>query len=848
MVGIVIVSHSAKLAEGVIELASQMSGPEVKLRAAGGVDFDPDMLGTDPMKVMAAIEEVYSDDGVLVLMDLGSAVLNAEMALEFLPEEQRSKIVLCEAPIVEGAVAAAVQAKLGSTLEQVAAEARNALGAKIANLGEAAGMEMPPENLADSSKSFLQSLHLESAQLRLTVANPLGLHARPVARFVQVVGRFPETEVQVTNLTSGRGPANARSINALATLGVRQNHEILIELSGAQAQAALSEIQRLADDNFGDDAQLHPIRDSVVASASQLEISNGSPLIIGTPVSSGIAIGNAQLLRKTLPPVVMRTIADPESEWRRFGSALNKTRSQIQLSRTHALRNANPHTAEIFDAHLLFLEDETLLGPTRSAIIERWINAESAWQTIIQETGGHYRRLEDEYLRARVADIEDVGRQVLVNLMGIDPQPMFPNEPGILLTEDLSPSETIQLNPRIVLGIATVAGGATSHSAILARSLGIPAVVGLGRSILEVEEGTPLVLDGSSGQIWIAPGDGLIASYRSRSERETREKQGMLAASAHPAHTLDGRQVEIAANVGGTADARAAVKAGAEAAGLFRTEMLFLDRRSAPSEEEQMLVYQATAEAMDKRTVIVRTLDAGGDKPIPYLNISREENPFLGYRAIRLCLDRPDLFKTQLRAIVRVAANHPIKIMFPMIATISEYRQAVALLAEASNEVRARGIAVPERIETGIMVEVPSTAVMAAQFAAEVDFFSIGTNDLTQYTLAAERGNPRLANLADALHPAVLKLIHNVVEAAHAHGKWVGVCGEAGGDPAAVPILVGLGVDELSMSAPAIPRAKQIIRQLDYAQLQQQVLSLLDLDSAEAVRKRAGELFDFSIV
>ena len=398
------------------------------------------------------------------------------------------------------------------------------------------------------------------------------------------------------------------------------------------------------------------------------------------------------------------------------------------------------------------------------------------------------------------------------------------------------------------MGIATVAGGATSHSAILARSLGIPAVAGLGRSILEIEEGTPLVLDGSSGQLWITPDDGLIASYRSRSEREKREKQGMLAASVNPAHTLDGRHIEIAANVGGTADARAAVKAGAEAAGLFRTEMLFLDRHTAPSEEEQVLVYQATAEAMDKRTLIIRTLDAGGDKPIPYLNIGKEENPFLGYRAIRLCLDRPDLFKTQLRAIVRVAAHHPIKIMFPMIATISEYRQAVALLTEASNEVRARGIAVSERIETGIMVEVPSTAVMAAQFAAEVDFFSIGTNDLTQYTLAAERGNPRLANLADALHPAVLKLIHNVVEAAHAHGKWVGVCGEAGGDPAAVPILVGLGVDELSMSAPAIPRAKQIIRQLNYAELQLQVSSLLNLDSAEAVRKRGGELFNLSIV
>ena len=847
MVGIVIVSHSAKLAEGVVQLASQMSGPEVKLRAAGGVDFDADTLGTDPMKILLAIEAVYSKDGVLVLMDLGSAVLNSEMALDFLALDQRKNVVMCEAPIVEGAVAAAVQARLGSSLEQVAAEARNSLGVKIANLGESAGIPADPKNQSGESKSFLQSLRLESAQLRLTVHNPLGLHARPVARFVQTVSRFPETDVQVTNVTTNRGPANARSINALATLGVRQGHEILITLSGAQSQAALNEIQRLADDNFGDHELTHPMRANVVPTPSQIEIRNGSPLIIGTPVSAGIAVAPAQLLRKSLPPVVMRTVSNPEAEWQRFKDALTKTRQQILQSRDYALRNANPYTAEIFDAHILFLEDEALIGPTRSAIMERWINAEAAWQAVVREMTSQYRGLEDDYLSARVIDIEDVARQVLINLMGVDTQPIMPTEAGILVTEELSPSETARLNPKMVKGIATAAGGATSHSVILARSLGIPAVAGLGRSILGIDEGTKLILDGSTGQLWINPDEELITSYRNRAERETSEKKLMLTASLKPALTLDSHRIEVAANIGGTADARAANKVGAEAAGLFHTEFLFLDRQIAPNEEEQFLVYNATAEALGGRPLVIRTLDAGGDKPIPYLDIGHEENPYLGYRAIRLCLDRPDLFKIQLNAIVRVAATHPLKVMFPMIATINEWRRARALLAESINDVRSRGLPVPKRIETGIMVEVPSTAVLADQFATEVDFFSIGTNDLTQYTLAAERGNPRVANLSDALHPSILRLINMVVEAAHKRGKWVGVCGEAGGDPVAVPILVGLGVDELSMGASAIPRAKQIIRQLTYANLKQKVLPLLALESADAVRKAAGEMFNLSI-
>jgi phosphocarrier protein FPr len=358
----------------------------------------------------------------------------------------------------------------------------------------------------------------------------------------------------------------------------------------------------------------------------------------------------------------------------------------------------------------------------------------------------------------------------------------------------------------------------------------------VGPDLLSLAEGTPLLIDGSTGQVWPQPEASLAAEYSRRAVAEQAAKAAALAASAAPAVTRDGRRIEVAANIGSVADAQAAVAAGAEGAGLFRTEFLVLDRRAAPDEDEQYGIYRAVAAGLAGRPVIIRTLDAGGDKPLPYLDLGQEANPFLGWRAIRVCLDRPDFFKTQLRAIVRTAVEFPVRVMFPMIATLTEWRAARALLAEAQAEVAARAQAVPARIETGIMIEIPSAAVRAAQFAAEVDFFSIGTNDLTQYVMAAERGNPRVAALADAFHPAVLELIGKVAEAAHAHGKWAGVCGEMAGDPEAVPLLVGLGIDELSMSPPAIPRAKQIIREADYAALRAAAQRALAAESGAEVR------------
>ncbi len=830
MIGLVIVSHSAKLAEGVAELARGMAGPDVLLAATGGLALPGNPLGTDTGLVLQAIEQVYSDDGVLVLMDLGSAVLSAEMALEQLPPERRARVILCEAPLVEGALAAAVQARLGGSLEQVIAEARGALASKIIHLG-------PPSQPSATSAGELTPTAAPAHQLRLTVANRLGLHARPAARFVQTAGRFAEADLRVLNLTTGRGPVSARSINAVTTLGIRQGHEIQITASGSNAEAALAALRVLAENNFGD----APEREEPSQPESDQQKQGAvlpSSFIQGLPASPGIALGPARLFRAAAPDIPTHTIADPQAEWESLTAALEKTRAQIWATRDAVARRVDAYAAAIFEAHLLFLDDEALRAPARAAIFDERLNAAAAWHRAVESVAADYRALDDDYLRARAADVSDVGRQTILNLLakrGPDSAPAL-NEPGILIADDLAPADTVRLDPKLVLGICTAFGGPTSHSAILARAFGIPAIAGLGEAILDIADGTLLIMDGGNGQVWPAPDPELTAEYSRRAEAARLAQAEAQAASAHPAVTRDGRRIEVAANIGSVADARAAGAAGAEGVGLFRTEFLFLDRQTAPDEEEQFNVYRAAAEALGGRPVIIRTLDVGGDKPLPYLDLGREANPFLGWRAIRMCLAQPEFFKVQLRAILRAAAHFPIKIMFPMIATLAEWRAARSLLVEARDEVERASHPVPERIEIGIMVEIPAAALQAAHFAAEVDFFSIGTNDLTQYTLAAERGNPRVASLADAFQPAVLELIHQVSEAAHAHGKWVGVCGEMAGDPMAVPLLVGLGIDELSMALPAIPRAKQLIRALDYNTARAQAQSALKLETPEAVR------------
>jgi multiphosphoryl transfer protein len=496
---------------------------------------------------------------------------------------------------------------------------------------------------------------------------------------------------------------------------------------------------------------------------------------------------------------------------------------------------AGAYQAAIFDAHVLFLDDEALLDPARRAI-EAGAPAARAWAEAVEEVAGSWASLTDEYQRARAADLRSVGTQVLAHLLGVPaPRPELA-APGILVAADLAPADAACLDPSTALGVATAFGGPTSHAAVLARSLGIPAVVGVGEPLLEVPEGTPLALDGDAGTIAVDPPAELVARLEERRRALAEADREARAVARRPAATRDGRLIEVAANVGTPRDVPAAVAAGCDGIGLFRTEFLFMERDAMPSEEEQEAAYRAAAEALDGRPMIVRTLDAGADKPIPYLDQPAEANPFLGVRGLRLGLERPDLLEPQLRAVVRVAADHPVRVMFPMVATLDELRRGRAAVERAREAVAASGGRVPERLEVGVMVEVPSAALLADRLVEEADFLSLGTNDLTQYTLAAERGNERVAGLADGLHPAVLALIERTARAASTRGRWAGVCGELAGDALAAPLLIGLGVLELSMGAPAIPHVKRAVREVDFDDARSLASAALELASGGEVR------------
>jgi len=839
MVGLVLVSHSKVLAESLVNLIRQMAGEEVKIAAAAGAGPNHMEFGTDATDIARAIAEVDSPDGVLVLMDLGSAILSAEMALELLPEEVRRRVRFCPAPLVEGGIAAGVQASLGSDLETVCREAERVLEAKQEQLQEqqpqvegAVKPQAEAEVRAEAEDDY--------RKIRVVLKNAHGLHARPAARFVQLASKF-DAEILVSNLQTHKGPVSAKSLNALATLGALKDHEIEIAARGPQAEQALEALRKLVEDRFGE-----PAGGEVVSAVPVATVPEEAPAppgqdgaISGLPVSEGVAI--AELYHyESLPPVVAQErTPDPEGEWRRLQMAIEVVRRAIEARYRDMVARLGPQEAAIFEAHALLLSDPDLVEPARKLIFEQKYNAAWAWKTSVEAMVSQYQALEDAYLRQRALDVRDVGYQVLRELSGEVKEKIRFDQPVILVADELTPSETAQLDLERVQGIITLSGGPTSHSAILARSLGIPAVTGLPPTVKRLPQGTLLGLDGFRGRVWINPDKGKQQELESIRARWLEERQRLLQGSLQPAVTQDGIRVEVVANAGNLTDAQVAMRNGAEGIGLLRTEFLFLTRQTPPSEEEQYQAIRDIGLTMKGQPVVVRTLDVGGDKPLPYISLPEEANPFLGVRALRLSLQRPDLFRTQLRAILRAGALANLRIMFPMVASLEEVSQARAFLEQVHQELVREGIEHAWPIETGIMVEIPSAAVMAEALAPVVDFFSIGTNDLTQYTMAAERGNPNLSYLGDALHPAVLRLVDMVVQAAHRYGKWVGVCGELAGDPPAVPILVGLGVDELSVNPAGIPKVKAIIRAMKVEDAKLLAQKALRATNAQEVRSLA---------
>lgn len=568
---------------------------------------------------------------------------------------------------------------------------------------------------------------------------------------------------------------------------------------------------------------------------AQSDLENLRVTFIGISAAPGLARGPVINYRQRSLEFDRRYGCDPAAERSQLQQAIQRAQLELRDLRDR-LAASHPAESVVFDAHILMLEDASLLSRVDESLAAG-INAEAAWMDGIAFFAGQLEAIPDATLQARAADLKDAGRRVLAHLLGIEAQatPVI-RQPSIVIAKDLAPSETASMDRDLVLAFCTASGGPTSHTAILAKALGIPAVVGIGEAVLTLPDGAPLLVNGSLGELIAFPGEQDLQRFelnlRSASEAADME----MACSADPAVTTDGHRVEVVANVGNVQDAVVALQHGAEGIGLLRTEFLFLERKTAPSEEEQQLAYRQILDHMHGCPVVVRTIDVGGDKEIPYLDIGRESNPFLGWRAIRMCLDQPEFFKTQLRALLRASPGTNLRIMFPMISSLDEVRCAKKWLGEARQEVLEAGDQVAGSIQVGIMVEIPSVAVLAEQFAREVDFFSIGTNDLTQYTMAAERTNPKVAHLADACHPAILRLIQAVISAGHSAGIWVGVCGELAGDQDAIPILVGMGLDEFSMSPHSIPHAKAIIRQWSFLDAHHLANQAVNCESAEAVR------------
>ncbi|MFD4928175.1 phosphoenolpyruvate--protein phosphotransferase [Peribacillus butanolivorans] len=563
-----------------------------------------------------------------------------------------------------------------------------------------------------------------------------------------------------------------------------------------------------------------------------------STLISGIAASNGIAIAKAYRLIEPELSVEKRSIEDVEAEISRFKEAIQKSTVELKVIRDKAEQDLGADKAAIFDAHLLVLADPELITPIQDKIQSENVNAEFSLHETASMFITMFEQMDNEYMKERAADIRDVTKRVLSHLLGVHiPNPSMIAEEVIIIAEDLTPSDTAQLNPVYVKGFTTDIGGRTSHSAIMARSLEIPAVVGAKSVTDSIVNGDLIIVDGLKGEVHINPTPELVKRYEEAQEAYASQKAEWAKLVHEQTVTQDGHHVELAANIGTPKDLEGVRQNGGEGIGLYRTEFLYMGRNDFPSEEEQFEAYKTVLEGMAGKSVVVRTLDIGGDKELPYLQLPKEMNPFLGYRAIRLCLNEQEIFRTQLRALLRASIYGELKIMFPMIATLSEFREAKAILGEVKQELLDNGVQVAEKIEVGIMVEIPSTAVMADIFAKEVDFFSIGTNDLIQYTMAADRMNERVSYLYQPYNPAILRLVKMVIDAAHKEGKWAGMCGEMAGDEVAIPILIGMGLDEFSMSATSILKARSLISQLSLDDMKKLSQDVLVMDTNDKVKE-----------
>ena len=654
------------------------------------------------------------------------------------------------------------------------------------------------------------------------IVGSAGMHARPATVFSDLATQF-ESDIRVQY---GTKIANGKSMAAILKLGTPGGQSIRIIASGPDAEAALKALKEAVDSGLGD---VEETREAITEADKWVPVSGGHALT-GVSASPGIAIGPVYQFQTT-HIVIEDKPGDPESEKLALKRAIATANEQITDIYDQVSKQSGKGQAAIFRAHLALLNDAEIFQEV-STHVDSGHSAAWSWQHAIERRSMELKQIENERLAERAADLHDIGQRVLRLLAGAEHgAPRLPDHPVILVADDLTPSDTAQLDPKRILGLCTASGGPTAHTAIIARSLDIPCVVGSGAAVLEVTSERTCILDGSAGKLYIEPNaEDVEAAKRFQVDLGNRRNEE-YATRYEPAVFTDGHRVEVVGNIGKAAEAAAAVEAGAEGIGLMRTEFLFLDRETPPSEDEQFEAYSEMTRALNGLPLILRTLDIGGDKIASYISLAKEENPFLGVRGIRLCLRQPGIFLPQLRAIYRASTTGPIKIMFPMISTLEDLHEAKQVAEQVRQEL---GVA---PVEIGIMVEVPSTVLMAAEFAKHVDFFSIGTNDLTQYTLAMDRMHAALAKNVDGLHPAILRMIDMTVRAAKGAGKWVGVCGGVAGDPLGAAILSGLGVTELSMSLPSIAAVKSSLRKIKRADAENLARRALACSTAAEVRQ-----------
>lgn len=800
------VSHSLALAKATLRLMQSMVGQQMPIAVAAGTGEDFDDLGTDATEIYAGIESVMGNDGVLVLMDIGSAILSAEMAMEFMDEEVRKNVKLCPSPFVEGAISAVVAAKSGNSLEEVYRETTKALQQKLRHLGVE-----EEENVASDKEEELKA----GQKIQVVVPNPFGFHARPVAKLIEIADAY-KSKIQIQNKTDSNGPVNIRSMSAVIGLEVLKGHKVELIAKGKDAEVALAKFKEEIEKGLGD--SLEDLKEVQKPQAAKTKKSEAHG------IHKGIVIGNLFPPKPSVANISRHSNKTAEEEIKSLQKAIKLAQDELtELPDEIAFSSGGEEVSEIFKAQAAMLNDTRLVEKAKDIIKQKYFTAPWAWSMAVDDVLDEYKKLKDHNLQLRALDLQDVARLVLDKLGVPNTNVLDIPEEGILLVDDITPAQVTALDTEKIKGVICLQNGPTSHSSILLRSRGIPTIIQAENFIPPLERLMPsdlVVMNGGTGAIEINPKKSKLKAYQQEKQSFEKQSRREKEESSAPAKTLDDKQINVFANIGRADDVKDAIENGAEGVGLLRTEFMFIERDRAPSEKEQVGYLKKMLQPLKGKSITVRTLDAGGDKELPYLNMAKEDNPFLGIRAIRLTLRNKELFQQQLRAILRVSEEFDMRIMFPMIGTLEELAQAKKELENAHESLVEEGIAHTWPIPTGMMMEVPSAAINAWDFAKEVDFFSIGTNDLIQYTMAVDRGNTELQQaLAKGLPMAVRRLIQIIVKAAKEQNIPVAVCGEAAAKPELAGVLLGLDIRELSMSPKSIPSLKYWVRDQSISEL-----------------------------